>query len=76
MKRLPVVILLAALGASCLVPSYAHARTKAQEEARDAQKMQKKQAKAQRKYAKAQKKAERNMLKKQRKYTTYKPKPI
>lgn len=69
MRKLPALLLVFVLSASCLLPTYAHARTRSQAQARAARKMQKKQQKAMRKYIKAQQKAQRRMIKRDRKNT-------
>lgn len=69
MKRLSILLLIAMLGVSCLVPTYAQARNSAKSQARAARKQQKRQQKAMKKYIKAQQKAQRRMIKKDRKNT-------
>lgn len=68
-KKIRTWILLALLGASVPLPSYADRVPSQKAQARAVRKMQKRQNKANRKYAKAQRKAERRMLKIERKNT-------
>jgi hypothetical protein len=68
-RRIGTWVLLAVLGASLALPSYADKVPSQKAQLRAAQKMQKRQNKANRKYAKAQRKAERRMIKKDRKNT-------
>jgi hypothetical protein len=70
MKKLAILVMLAVLGVTSLVPM-AQARNSARSQARATQKMQKRQQKAMRKYMKRQQKAQRKMFKNSVKHTHY-----